>query len=262
MSSIKLLSALLKTTPAVVNWVAFGSLLTLIAKILWLNGLPEEFAHAHELGLVAQDILAATVAAYIFFELSYQLPLVLERRAVAPTIAMLSDQVVESVVTFLYAVNNVVNGKIEAAVLPEKVTEQFVEELFAQISPNMASQIWETRTLAVLSWLDGMIDQDLQCQRYIDQIWRYSRFIDAELAALLEDIRFSQHSRSLGFWKQVNGDRPLKAGNADMTAWADAYFRYYQLGLRLRDYCRKFRATYGISATYGSFDGRRLTANG
>jgi hypothetical protein len=255
MRSTKLICSIFSATPAVVHWVACISIVVLLMKVLWLDAMPEAFSHAHELGHLTQDILVATVAAYIFFLISYQVPLVLERRAVGPTIAMLGDQVVETTMRFLVGVNYSLDAKDGGASLPDPVTEEFVLKLFSKISPNAMSPIWEAGTLAIVSWLRTMMDQDLQCRSYLDQIWRYSRFIDSELAGLLEEIRFSQHSRSLNFWR---GEGAGMAGNADMSAWAGAYYRYYQGALRLQEYLMRFRARYGISATYGSFAEARL----
>jgi hypothetical protein len=257
-NSLETLGATLRTTPPVVNWVFGLSLTVLLAKILWLNAMPEQFRYGYELGQLAENVLAAIVAAYIFFMISYQLPLVLERKAVGPTIVMLADQVIKSVLGFLHQVNYSLNARNGIATVPSPVTEQLVSELFAKISPNGASPVWERRTLAIVSWLDVMIDQTLQCREHIDQVWRYSRFIDPELAAVLEDIRFSQHARSLSSLQEIRGLTTNEVGNDNMLVWAGAYFRYYQDGLRLQEYCIRFRARYGISATYGSLRGARL----
>jgi hypothetical protein len=248
--SIKLVSAVFNTTPAVVKFVAFGSAIVLLLKILWLDQIPAWFGRAHELGVLTENVLTATVAASVFFVISYQLPLVVERMAVGPTIAMLADQVVQHVAKFLYAVNHSLNAKDGTATLAQPVTEQTVADLFKRISPNDASPMWDTQTFAVVSWLSTMVDQDVQCRGSIDQIWRYARFIDSELAALLDGIQFSRHAASLHSLKEIGrlaGD--LKLGNDNMADFAPAYFQCYQQAMRLQEYCTGFRAKYGIGVT-------------
>lgn len=108
--STQILEATLKTTPTVVNWVAAISFALLLSKILWLNAIPELFRHGYDLGQLTENILAATLAAYVFFLISYQLPQTLERRAVGPSIAMLAERVVQSLVNVLFMLNHYVNA--------------------------------------------------------------------------------------------------------------------------------------------------------
>jgi hypothetical protein len=158
----------LRATPTGLHWVGGVCLAILLFKIVSLNQIPEQFPHAHELGLLSENLLAAIVAAYIFFVISYQLPLVLERQAVGPSIAMLADQVVNSVVTFVYEVNFHLNARHGTATLPTPVTEKLITDLFSRISPNAPSPVWQRRTLAVMSWFDVLIDHDLECREHID----------------------------------------------------------------------------------------------
>ena len=249
--SIKLASAVFKTTPPIVKCVAFGSAGVLLLKILWLDQIPAWFPRVHELGVLTENVLTATVAASVFFVISYQLPLVVEKMAVGPTIAMLADQVVQYAARFLYEVNRSLNAKDGKAALAQPVTEQTVADLFKRISPNDASPMWDTQTFAVVSWLSTMVEQDTQCRGFIDQIWRYARFIDSELAALLDGIQFSQHAASLRSLKEIGrlaGD--LKLGNTDMADFAPAYFQCYQQAMRLQEYCTRFRAKYEIGVTF------------
>jgi hypothetical protein len=140
----------------------------------------------------AENLLAATVAAYIFFLISYQLPQTLERKAVGPSIAILTDRVVQSVVTVLFMLHFRVNAVEGRATLPDPVTEDFVTTLFKFIAPN-SNSISHDALGKPLTWFTYVIDESAKCLDCIDQVRRYARFIDAELAARLDDVRLSQH---------------------------------------------------------------------
>jgi hypothetical protein len=198
------------------------------------------------------------VAAYIFFIISYQLPLVLDRLPVAPTIAMLTDQVVHQVVAILHEINFAAHRKDGSASLPSAVTEDFIVELFSKTDPNADSNRYNTRTMARASWLGSMMDHSARCVKYIDHLWRYSRLFESEMPALLEAIRFSAHVRSLDDLRETIDDSGR--ANCDMSSWARAYYQHYELGLRLQEYGTRYRARYAVTGTFSSgyFEGAKF----
>jgi len=246
------------TTPRVVHRVGWGSLALLILKALWLDRIPELLSGSYELGVIVQNVLSSMVAAYIFFVISYQLPLVLERIPVAPTIAMLMDQVVHQVTATLHEINFAAHSKDGSASLPSTVTEAFIMDLFSKTDPNSDSSRYNTRTMARASWLGSMMDHSARSVKYIDHLWRYSRLFESEMPALLEAIRFSGHIRSLDDLRDLIGESGR--ANSDMSAWASAYYRHYQLGLRLQEYGARYRARYAVTGSFSSgyFEGAKL----
>ena len=72
---MKSLVAAIRTSPLAASLLGVGSLALLVIKLMWLDYLPPAFAHAHELGVLAEGFLIANVSAYIFFIRPLQLSL-------------------------------------------------------------------------------------------------------------------------------------------------------------------------------------------
>ena len=88
-----------------------------------------------------QDVLEATVAAYIFFLISIQLPAVREKRLVGPAVAMLTQQIADIAgAGFLYQVNFELHPGVDWAAIPQPVTPDVIKSLFARIAPNEVPQ--------------------------------------------------------------------------------------------------------------------------
>jgi hypothetical protein len=250
MRSIRILGTALRTTPAVVNWVAGSSLAILLMKILVLNAIPQKFKFGYELGQLTENVLAATVAAYVFFVISYQLPQSLERKAVAPSIAMLTTRVTNRVFSVLHMLNFKLNAVEGKAKLPQPVTVETVRNIFKNIAPNDKS-ISSDELGRPISWFVYMVGESAMVAEGIDQVWRYARFIDAELAALLDDVRLSQHAEMMArmreYEKALIGGGTLTIENSDLSVYAETYFLYYEAAHRLQEYCIEFRSLYGIT---------------
>ena len=84
----------------------------LLVKLLWLNDIPASFNKAPDLGLLMENLLAATVAAYIFFVISYQLPQVVEQNRIGPEITSLLDGTSNRVTGFLQMVSGATSGTL------------------------------------------------------------------------------------------------------------------------------------------------------
>lgn len=243
---MKIFWATMRTTPALLHWVAALCLIVLLVKMLWLNDVPPKFHHAYDLGQLVENLLAATVAAYIFLVISIQLPQVIERREMGPMIMDLSQSVATAVVGFLMAVNSslrAVNGQSKLDVA--NVTLGQVQSLFSQVNPNAVSQIGALGSPQALTWMQAMISETGSCKRTIDQVWRYVRFIDAELGKLLNDISGSTFFGAMEQMKIVLGQAPL--GNPDISVWSSHYFECFRTALRLQEYCQRYRVIYGLT---------------
>jgi hypothetical protein len=235
--------------------VAVAALIILVVKIGYLNAIPEWFDHADEYGQVVQDILEATVAAYVFFLISIQLPAVREKRLVGPSVAMLADQIAQVALRFLLQVNDELNAQNGVSALPQPVTLKVVADLFSRIPPNGEPRvpIYDVKAPGVvrLSWMGILTAQNTQCLDYIDQLWRYSRFIEPELATHLDALRFSLMSRFLQPFRGQSADTVYRVfNNPDLSVLAKPYFQYHEEALGLQAYCEQFRRAYGIGGMY------------
>src|SRR5271156_4803316 len=101
---MKILKSAIRSCPPFVTWFGGTSLVLLVIQVLWFDTIPAIFPQAPAIGNVVESLLGANVAAYIFFVISYQLPQVIERNRVGPTIADLADTVANRVIGFLQMV--------------------------------------------------------------------------------------------------------------------------------------------------------------
>jgi hypothetical protein len=245
---MKTLWATLQTTPAVLHWVAALCLIALLAKMLWLNDLPPAFHHAYDLGQLAENLLAATIAAYIFLVISVQLPQVIERRQVGPMIIDLSQSVATTILGFLMAVNYSLKGvKGQSKLDIANVTEDQVHDLFSKVNPTARSAIGALDSPEAFTWMQAMIAETERCKTTIDQVWRYVRFIDAELGKLLNDISGSTFIEAKQEMKILLGN--ASTGNPDLSVWSSHYFECFKTARRLQEYCEPYRAVYGLKST-------------
>jgi hypothetical protein len=174
--------------------VAIIAVAVLGVKIGYLNQIPEWFSRADEYGHVVQDLLVATMAAYIFFLLTVQLPYVREKRLVGPAVAILVQQIADTGMRFLYQANFELHPGKGSVPMPERVTLEVTKDLFARISPNSIPSrvpVYDTRAIppVKLTWLRMLIADNTRCLQLIDELWRYARFVDPELAAHLYECR-------------------------------------------------------------------------
>lgn len=234
-NSAKVLTAAFLTTPLIITVVGLGCLAVLLVKILWLNFLPELFPRASVIGDLVENILAATVAAYVFFVISYQVPQVIERRRIG-----------RSIVQLAYSVSRNVYGIYISMCDPPEirlndVTVDTVLERFRSVPPNAPSRIMGPN-MRPLIWIQVLIDYTNRFCDDISKTWRYSRFIDPELAALLDGLEFSSFTRQM----QSIAGLSAKVGNPSLEVWATAYFECYEHARALAMYCDGYVKLYGL----------------
>jgi hypothetical protein len=157
---------------------------------------------------------------------------------------------------FLYQVNFELHAGSDAATIPQPVTLEATKELFARISPNATPArlvVYDSKAAppVKLTWLRMLIADNTLCLQLIDELWRYSRFVDPELAAHLYALRFSGLTRFLATLRNFQSDTvSVVFSNPDLGVVAEPYLAYYQEAMKLQSYGERFRAAFGISATY------------
>jgi hypothetical protein len=192
----KELTAAIATTPTALHVVAGASLLILLAKLLWLDYEPGAFPHAEELGKLVNDLLSATLAAYLFFLISFQVPQVIERRQAGAGIVSLGYRAAEQVMA-LYLETQQNQDTSFGNLTLDDVLQRFRTLRPGDRSPVVATPMSAER----LTWLHAMIACKEDLCAVIEKLWRYSKFIDSELAGLLNDLEASSFVRSMEFMK-------------------------------------------------------------
>jgi hypothetical protein len=236
---MKILKSAIRSCPPFVTWFGVGSLLLLLIQVLWFDTIPEIFPQASAIGTVVEALLGANVAAYIFFVISYQLPQVIERNRVGPTIADLVDRVANGVMGFLQMIQGSTGGGL---LNPSEVDSKQVEIIFAKVRPSDPAPMARSALDPTLSWIGAMALHDEQCVNNIVRVWRFSRFLDSELVALLNEIEFSRHSAGMKDVREYHLRPGMQNTNSNLLAWADNYWECYESARRLAQYSLKFRS--------------------
>jgi hypothetical protein len=194
-----------------------------------------------------EGLLAANVAAYVFFFISYQLPRVNDIERTGPRVAHHAGAVASNTMTFLHMASYVVDG---VNVDHNTVTEGQARVIFSRIDPNAkAPQAEETADgLKAVSWLRAMALQEQWCQAEITELWRLQRFLEAQLVAIVSEIELSRHAAGM---KDVREKMMLRGNltNTDMSAWFPNYWQCYEYARELERYIQRFRVSYRLDST-------------
>jgi hypothetical protein len=237
----------LRTTPRILWVIGAVGLAYLLAKIYIFDSIPEIFSRAFEVGRVAQDLVEATLAALIFFVVSIQLPLVLEQQRVGPAMYGRVDRIVGRV---LEAFNRPYRERpghpVPSALAFKDITLELVTQVFGDIDPNAhCTSMLDKTTMKHATWIRAFAITDEKCQEIIDEVWRYGRFLDTEIAALLSEMQASSYSQLL---KSMSGTGIY---GANLRFFAGEYFSILGTALRLARCAEKLRKRYGIPQVGG-----------
>jgi hypothetical protein len=243
---MKLMTAAIKTSPLAASVLGGASLVLLVLKVAWLNFVDPLFPHAQELGVIAEGFLIANVSAYIFFVLAVQLPIVVEKWKLAEPIMRRSELAANRVQGFLQMIAGSQN---KGLLIPDEVTIETVERLFASVSPNANAPMIKDIHSPQLSWLGAMVAHQQQCKDAIHDVWRFARFLDADLILLLDKLDEAFQTDTM-ILEMLRPGVILQFDN--LLGWVGQYYNCYDLARDLENYCAEFRATYGLPGTLRS----------
>jgi hypothetical protein len=221
------------TTPKALWAIAIGVLAFLFAKIYVFDLMPAAFPGAREVGRLFQNLGEATLAALIFFIFSYQLPFVVEQQRVGRVVIQLIGNVVELVIQPLQRVYVHVEGE-ERPLNLSSVTEALVATVFERVE-----------AATVKDWLLSLTESDQKCRQNIDQLWRYSRFIDSDVFRLLSQLELSEYSEVLPMFSRVlpHGRLPT------LVPLATPYFWNFEVAIELSRASKALQVRYAIPTT-------------
>lgn len=240
---MKAMTAAIQTTPLAASVLGGASLVLLVLKVTWLNFVEPLFPHAQELGVIVEAFLIANVSAYIFFVLAVQLPIVVEKWTLAQPIMRRSELAANRVQGFL---QTIAGSQNKGLLIPDEITIETVKELFASVSPTAIAPMIKDIHSPQLSWLGAMAAHQQQCKEVIDDVWRFSRFLDADLVLLLDQLDKAFETDEM-ILEMLRPGVILQFDN--LVGWAERYYRSYECAAKLENYCAKFRATYGLPGT-------------
>ena len=202
--------------------------------LLRFDSVPEWFDHAYEVGRLAQDLSVATLAAFIFFIVSYQLPFVIEQQRVGPHVIDFLRKIADLVKQPIREIYRMAQGE-NAELTDEGVTVDMVNYYFKKVSIPKVD-----------FWLGKFTETDNKSREYIAAVWRYSRFIDSEVLSVLSKLELSAYSRNLPMYRGVHG--PNSGGGLDFLA--TDYHWQFKLAIQLSKLADELQARYKVPTSY------------
>jgi len=224
----------MRTTPLALWLIALGLLAFLFAKIFYFDSIPGWFEHAYEVGRLAQDLSVATLAAFIFFIFSYQLPFVIEQQRIGPHVIDFLHKIADLVKQPIREIYRMAEGE-NAELADEAVTVDMVNDYFKKVSIPKVD-----------FWLDKFTETEVKSCEYIAEAWHYSRFIDSEVLSVLSKLELSGYSKNLPMYRKAHG--PNSGGGLDFLA-TDYHWKY-MLAVQLSNLADSLQARYKIPKKY------------
>jgi hypothetical protein len=135
------------------------TLVLLFTKIYCFDAVPEWFDHAYEVGRLAQDLSVATLAAFIFFIVSYQLPFVIEQQRAGPHVIDFMRKIADLVKQPIREIYRMAQGE-NSELTDEAVTVDMVNDYFKKVSIPKVD-----------FWLGIFTESDNKSREYITTVW-------------------------------------------------------------------------------------------
>lgn len=234
---MKQLWVAVRTSPDVATVIGVASLLALLIKVAWFNFLPPVFPHAAEVGLVFEAFLIGNLSAYVFFIVTVQLPVVSDRRLLAKPVLHGAQSVANAVWGFLQMLSN---AQTPGILERETVTLETVTSLFARVQANDNAPMRDGAFGKDQTWTGALILHQKWCKAAIDDVWRFGRFLEADLIELISDIERSYEPDPTYVALLERGG----TWTGSMEGFAQGYYRSYELARSLDAYCARFRKEY------------------
>jgi len=195
-----------------------------------------------DLAPLADNLLASTFAAYLFFLLSVQIPAVQDKEHISPYLEKKLSSIARPTTRFLKMVANA-----QGLTVPPQVTLDAVRELFAKTDPNgMSGRSTGSLEPRRLTWLQAMRADLEDARPLIESTLRRSRYLDGELLALLGEI---EDSRLFFALNEVLVDEAAGARVSDesLKTWATPFWEQYLLEGRVSDYRKRMARRTAIA---------------
>jgi hypothetical protein len=234
---VKQLWVAVRTSPEIATVIGLGSLLALLLKVVWLNFVPAVFLHAAEVGLVFEAFLVGNLSAYIFFIVTVQLPVITDRGRLATPVLRGAESVANRVWGFLQMLSN---AQTPGILERETVTLATVASLFDGVQASATAPMLENVFGTGQTWPGALILHQKQCKAAIDDVWRFGRFLEADLIELISEIERSYQPDPTHVALLERGG----TWEGSMKGFAPNYYRSYELARSLDAYCARFRREY------------------
>lgn len=121
----------------------------------------------------------------------------------------------------------------------DKMTLELVTEVFTEIDPNKQCQsVLDSQPGTHATWVGTFQLADAECSAEIARTWRYGRYLDSEIAALLNEVESSN------FWRILRLMGSNHIMNPNLSNLAQPYLDLFKSAQHLARFESELRARY------------------
>lgn len=215
--------AFIRSTPISAHISAICVTLLWMLKALWLDHVRAPINWFFDLSKIAEGFLAAYIAGYVFYVFFALMPDYVSRVRLGSTLFSKIARIGGDCSAVLLEIQKA-SGH---ALAFNSVSQVDLENAFlATPTSYRPAMIFHGNQASIF---DFFADRQSRTLETISQLFEQSRFLDADLIRLLDQIRgnsFFTMTRPTGY--------PIS--NSDLGAWAGAFFRYLESCRQLRDW--------------------------
>jgi hypothetical protein len=216
------LTKLIKTALPEANFLAFVSIILLIAKIFIFNRIPEIVPGAYELGVLSDAILTSVVASYLFYLLVVHLKEQSDKEAVRPYIAKHAKRIVGDCEALLSELSKKSGTPLELISTKDKI-----ESALKNIAPDSDAPLLTPSLGRHANWPELFFYRNTRtkesCRKLLDQL----PLLDAKLIGLVAAID------DCSLFIQVQMVLSMPFDNSDMTFFTTSLHGYTDLCAKL-----------------------------
>lgn len=206
----------LRSTPLAANLLALFTLALWVTKALYLDFLPAGFSGAYELGRVAEGILSAVIAGWVFYLFFALLPEARQKDHLRPFVLRSLASLAGDAKSVLAEIQTATGDALKfSGVTGDELTRAFTKVPFCS----------RTRMLVDLSgtqatWLQFFHMRRERSRKRIRQIKEQSRYVEPEVIAII--LRLEQNP----FFLMVEAMELYPVRNNDLSALAPSFEKY------------------------------------
>jgi hypothetical protein len=213
---------LIKTASSEANFLAFGSIILLIAKIFIFNRIPEIVPGAYALGVLFDAILTSVIASYVFYLLVVHLKEQSDKETVRPYIAKHAKRIVGDCEALLSELSKTSGTPLELISTKDKI-----ESALKKIPPGSAAPLLISNIGRNANWPEFFSYRNTRtkesCRKLLDQL----PLLDAKLIGLVAAID------DCSLFIQVQMYLGTSFNNSDMTFFTSSLHSYTDMCAKL-----------------------------
>ena len=206
----------MRTTPSAANLFALASVALWLFKALYLDSIPGFFRHAYDLGRVAEGVLSAIIAGWVFYLFFALLPEARQKSHLAPF-------VLHSIATIVGDTNSILQEIARASgetLSFSRVSDQRLARAFAQISFDGSTTVLVDLSGRHATWPEFFRMRRERTRERISEIKELSRYVEPEVTAMILSIGHN------GFFTMAETAERFSVTKRTLSSFAPEFYKY------------------------------------